>query len=242
MSPPPALPNVVATVGLHGSASTWVFNVTRELLVQARGADHVLTAYADDVAAVPDPGRRCLIVKSHHGSAGLDEWLVKMGARMLLSIRDPRDAAVSMAQRFNTPLTHTVRWLVSDCTRMQALIAAGHPLFRYEDRFFEDEAAAQRLAALLEVDLPADAIALIASNYRPDAVRRFTQAMADLPPGRVVRSGAIAFDTLTQLHQTHIGDARTGKWRMLPPATQAQMTRTFKPFLKAFGYPLWSNP
>ena len=232
------MPKLVATVGLHGSASTWVFNVARELMIAACGQQQVLAAYTDETGGIPDADGRSLVVKSHHGSPGLDAWLRQAGALILLSVRDPRDAAISMTQRFSAPLTHTVQWLMADCARMLPLAAAGHPVFRYEDRFFEDEAAALRLAALLGLDLEADVIARIASKFGTEAVRRFTQTLDELPPERVVRSDVTVFDTVTQLHRTHIGDARSGKWRALAPAVQVEITRRFEPFLRAFGYPV----
>lgn len=230
-------PKVVATVGLHGSASTWVFNVAREAMIAAYGQDQVLTVYTEDVGTIPEAAGRALVMKSHHGSPGLDTWLAQAGALMLLSVRDPRDAAISMAQRFKAPLPATVRWIQNDCARMRHLVAAGHPLFRYEDRFFEDETAVSRVAALLDVDLDADVIGRIASKYRPEAVQRFIQTFDELPPGRVARSEATVVDTVTHIHRTHIGDARSGKWRELAPVVQVEITKRFEPFLRAFDYP-----
>ena len=36
---PPSAARVIVTVGFHGSASTWAFNVARELMIAALGAD-----------------------------------------------------------------------------------------------------------------------------------------------------------------------------------------------------------
>jgi len=47
-------PRHVATIGLHGSASTWVFNAVRELLSCAFGAESVLAVYADEAHELPD--------------------------------------------------------------------------------------------------------------------------------------------------------------------------------------------
>jgi hypothetical protein len=108
-------PRLIATIGLHGSASTWVFNVVRELLVAALGEQQVLAVYADKMEDVPDP--------------------------------------------------------------------------------------------------------------------------AGLPPGRVVSAGRIVMDPVTQIHRSHIGDARSGKWRDLPDPQQAELTRFFRPFLARWSYP-----
>jgi hypothetical protein len=232
---------VVATVGLHGSASTWVFNVARELMIASAGEAGVLSLYADEVARIPDAGavgERVLVMKSHHGGPGLDEWLAAAEARVLLSVRDPRDAAVSMAKRFDAPIGSAVRWLATDCVRMRRLVDAGHAVFRYEDRFFEDQGAVARMAGLLGVDVGADVIDLLSERYRPEAVRAFAQTIEALPADRLVRSGAIVFDDRTQIHVTHMGDAQSGKWRELPEAVQAGMIRSLRPFLEAFGYPV----
>jgi hypothetical protein len=140
---------LIATMGLHASASTWVFNVVRELLIAAVGEDAVGGLYADRRDQVPDAAARVgrhLVIKPHPGSAELDAWLAQHGARVLISVHDPRDAAVSMAQRFAAPLAHAVRWLVDDCNRLLRLPPCGSSLLRYEDRFFEDPASIEGLA------------------------------------------------------------------------------------------------
>src|ERR1700761_7885951 len=93
----------IATIGLHASASTWIFNVVRELMVVTLGEDSVLAIYEEEMAKIPDEltlAGRCLILKSHGGGTELDAWLETVGARVLLSVRDPRDAAISMSRRF----------------------------------------------------------------------------------------------------------------------------------------------
>jgi hypothetical protein len=37
------------------------------------------------------------------------------------SVRDPRDAVISMAQRFKAPVATTVRWIARDCDRVMRL-------------------------------------------------------------------------------------------------------------------------
>src|ERR1017187_7726507 len=109
MSDHDAPPLLVATIGMHASASTWVFNVVRELMISVLGDDRVLAFYTDVVDQVPDEAARAgrhLVIKSHHGSAGLDAWLAAQRSRIFLSVRDPCDACISMSQCFNPSLTH----------------------------------------------------------------------------------------------------------------------------------------
>ena len=233
-------PYLVATIGVHGSASTWVFNIVRELLIDAFGEPRVLSLYADEMRLLPDEPTRAgrhLVIKSHHGSAALDTWLAVRQARIVLSVRDPRDACISMSQRFAAPLGHAVRWIANDCNRLLRLAPQGHPLLRYEDRFFEDPAAAGRLAGTLGLSPAPSAIEAIFARYRTEAVRDFARHLTDLPAERLTMVTSFPMDKVTQILAPHIGDGRSGKWRDLPDRLQADLTRLFAPFLDRFGYP-----
>jgi hypothetical protein len=237
--PDAPLPRLVATIGMHASASTWVFNVARELIIATLEDAQVLTLYADEVGQVPDEASRAgrtLVIKSHHGSPGLDAWLAAQQARIFLSVRDPRDACISMSQRFKAPLEHSVRWIANDCNRLLRLAPRGHFLLRYEDRFFDDPAAAERLADVLGVRAVPAVIGAIFARYRTESVHSFAQRLAELPPERLTMVGSAVMDRVTQILGPHIGDARSGKWRDLPGPLQGELTRVFGPFLDRFGY------
>jgi hypothetical protein len=231
-----APPRLVATIGMHASASTWVFNVVRELLVATVGAHQVKALYADERAQVPDSAGHHMVIKSHHGSLELDAWLGSSNARIFLSVRDPRDACISMSQRFRSPLGHTVRWIANDCNRLLRLAPLGHPLLRYEDRFFEDRTVANRLAQALGLQAVPEVIDTIFARYRTDAVRAFAERLDELPPERLTTVVTFKMDRVTQIHGPHIGDTRSGKWRDLPMPLQTELTRIFRPFLDRFGY------
>lgn len=235
----PSLPSLVATIGLHSSASTWVYNVARELLIAARGEGAVLALYADRVEDVPNEAARAgkwLVLKSHHGSDALDQWLAAERAVTLLSLRDPRDAALSMVQRFGVPLGRAAQRIADDCRRLVRLAAAGPLLLRYEDRFFDDPAAPARIGSALGLAPDPTAEAAAFARYATEAVRRFGENLAGLPPERLVSFGPTTFDRVTQIHRRHVGDARSGKWRDLPEPARGELSRFFRPFLERFGY------
>jgi len=231
---------VIATIGLHGSASTWVFNVVRELMAAALGEDSVVGLFADDAAGLLAEHTlqgRHVVLKSHCGGRGWDSlvWLTR--APLILSIRDPRDAAISLAQRFGMPLTNAVRGIAQDCRHVVRCAEAGHAVLRYEDRFFEDEALPGRLAGQLGLAVGAEAQAVIFSRYSTAATRSFAARIGDLPADRIVLAGGTTYDRLTQIHRTHIGDGQVGKWQDLLDARNAmEITRYFAPFLARFGY------
>jgi len=235
----PSSPRLIATIGMHASASTWIFNVVRELLIAAVGDSQVLTFYADELAQMPDEAARAgrhVVIKSHHGSAGLDTWLTTAQAPIILSLRDPRDACISMSQRFKAPLDQSVRWIANDCNRLLRLAPQGYLLLRYEDRFFEDQAVAEHLAHELGLHTAPAVIETIFARYCTEAVRAFAQQLETLPPERLTPVGPAMMDRVTQILGPHIGDTRSGKWRGLPGPVQADLTRLFSPFLDRFGY------
>jgi hypothetical protein len=233
----PSPPRVVATIGMHGSASTWVFNVVRELMIATMGETQVVSLYADQRDQLPDAASCCLVIKSHHGSADLDNWLGEAGARLFISVRDPRDACISMCQRFRSPLAHTVQWIGNDCNRLLRLFPHGHPTLRYEDRFFEEKDMVKRIAVSLGLQPPPTTIDTIFDRYCTEAVRTFAESLEQLPSERLTTVVRFPMDRVTQILGPHIGDTLSGKWRDLPIHVQAELTRVFRPFLDRFGYP-----
>jgi hypothetical protein len=233
-------PRLVATVGIHGSASTWVFNVVRELMIAALGADKVLSVYADDVPGLITEHAltgRHVVLKSHYGGVGWESLMWLSHAPILLSVRDPRDAAISLAQRFATPLMDAARGIAQDCRRLERCADAGHPVLRYEDRFFDDPAVPGQIAERLGLATGADIRQAIFDRYSTDATRAFAANIGDLPPERVLQTPHTTLDQVTQIHRTHIGDGRIGKWQdLMDPRSAAEMTRYFAPFLKRFSY------
>ena len=220
---------LVATVGLHASASTWVFNVVRELMVAAFGTQDVLSLYTEEPGDLPERLSRAnqhIVLKSHHGSAEFDAWLVSAQAAMFLSVRDPRDASVSMSHRFNAPLKTAAGWLVNDCRRMVTLCKR-YPLLKYEERFFEHRATVDQIAKALDLELNSTVTESIFDRYATGAVRNLAQKLTD---------DASEMDEVTQIHRGHVGDARSGKWRELPGDVPRELTRLFAPYLEPLGY------
>ena len=75
----------------------------------------------------------------------------------------------------------------------------------------------------------------IFARYQTEAVRCFAGKLEELPPERLTMGAGYRMDRVTQVLATHIGDARTGKWRDLP----ARVQHRTHPLLPAFSRPVW---
>jgi hypothetical protein len=196
--PPPAA-RVIVTVGLHGSASTWAFNVARELMIAAFGADHVASFFADTPAgplAEPASAGRHLVCKTH-GWPNVQAFAAGVSAAVIITVRDPRDCVFSLMERFGSPIAAVLQVIACDCQHAIACADAGHPVLRHEDRFFEDRATVRMLARHLRVEVSDVVADAIFERYETAAGRAAT--VPSLPPER--RSGdgkPLLFDPATQ--------------------------------------------
>ena len=236
-----AAPRLILTVGLHASASTWVFNVVRELMVAAAGPERVAPGFAttaEDIAGAEVAPDMFRVVKTH-GWPDLPAFARQRGAAVFVSVRDPRDAVLSLMQRFGDSLPVSASGIGQDCRCAHACADAPYPVLRYEDRFFADRASIPGIAAQLGLALPPERMDRIFRAWSTDAVQAMSEGVTALPPERrraLGPNGAIDAETLVTWR--HIGDARTGKWREAFDSDVAgALTRHFFPFLLRFGYP-----
>jgi hypothetical protein len=241
-APPPsasfAASRLVVTAGRRGSGSTWVFNIVRELLIATRGEANVLGVFAEHRGECPSAALmagRAVVIKSHSGTRLFDDALIAAQADYILSIRDPRDAAISVHQRFGYPIEAAVILVLNDCRRLARLVAQGYLTLRYEDRFFDNPQTIEQIATRLGLTVSAPIMATIAQRYTSAAIQSFVGTLANLPAERVQITGNDHYDRVTHIHRFHIGDMRSGKWRDWPATDQAHLTTLFMPFLDQFN-------
>jgi hypothetical protein len=237
-------PRLLMTIGLYSSASTWLFNVVRELMIAGQGEERVCATYSETAQAVLENRRalgRFVVWKMHYGDPSWDVLADLARPTILLSVRDPRDAIFSLTTRFKgTRFDVAANAMSRCCMRAIQCADAGHPVLRYEDGFFENESTLRALAAYLEAPVEDAVIASIFARYTPEAVKAFADNLDTLPPERLEGDPKIdIYDTLTHIHRGHIGDRRAGKWMdRLNPQQQRDLTAHFALFLQRFGYPL----
>jgi hypothetical protein len=160
-----------------------------------------------------------VILKAH----GMDQRLLKFariaGARLLVSVRDPKDSVVSQRERFDLSL----QLAAMDISRTLATIGSlpgDLPVLRfaYEDGFTRSPETIARVAGFLGISVDDRAIAAIFDSLLPHRVRsQIDERLAALPAG-----ADQTHDPVTHWHPQHIGDGAVGKWRhKLDPPSQA---------------------
>jgi hypothetical protein len=232
---------VTATLGVYGSASTWVFNVLRELSLVHYGAERVHAVFSDSVPQVlqdPKARDRHIVWKLHRADACWQTFAALAGARMVLTIRDPRDAMASIMQRFGVGLNAACADVVHTMMRVAENAADGHATLRYENRFFERPETVGALADYFGCTVSEAEQTRIFEAYTSERVKQFSQALDTLPAARLKAIGDwTRYDDVTQIHRTHIGDQRVGKWReYFDAAQQAAINTRLAPYLRAFQY------
>lgn len=232
---------LIVTIGLYGSASTWAFNVVRELMLARYGAARVHSLYSDEVAKVMEDRQvlgRYLVWKMHFGDPQWDVLAQLADPSVLLTVRDPRDATLSLVNRFGTELPAAANAVARCCNRVLQGAIAGFPVLRYENGFFRDPATVRRIATYIGIEADDATVGTIFDRYATESVRTFAGNLEDLPPEQLKGDFATdRYDDVTQIHRGHIGDGSSGKWRrQLDEAEQRSLTAYFATFLRRFRY------
>jgi len=226
--------------GMYSSGSTWAYNATRAGAaacgVKADGvyADN----YRDLVNRLRRAGPAC-IVKTHALEPRATEILARRAARIVLTIRDPRDAAVSIMQHMRLGFAQTLNMVEQSAVYAGQFAADPRALLlRYESGFIDAPATFDRLAALFGATLTPAQRAELFRESRRDVIEAKIAHLEDLPTTITdTRSGDVV-DTDTQWHRHHANrTGEVGKWRtMLTEEAVVAVEARLGRWMRAFGY------
>ena len=236
---------ITATLGVPGSASTWVFNVVRELQMIQFGAKRVHSFFNESIEQVwhfliEHPNMdRALVWKLHEANDSWLRFLTENKIGLLLSVRDPRDAMLSLMERFGESYDGAFIRVNESLQRVTDGAGFHHMWLRYEDRFFDQTETVAAIAKHLGVVMPEGEQDRIFYAYQTTAVREFAEQIGRFPSSRFKAVETMRYDEVTQIHQTHIGDQKIGKWRdRFSMEERHRLTSLFEPFLHSMGYDL----
>ena len=227
--------------GVYASGSTWAYNIMRA--VAAVGfAERVRTSrFAHnkaDLAGIEDAAG-LHVVKTHDVPADAAGLLLAQGPRVVVTVRDPRDAVTSL-MRFQGYGFEQARKTVARSAFFAGRLLEKGPealVLRFEDGFTEDATAVMRIAGYLGIELAPGAAAAIFAAHRRDAVERFIGRMKDAPETRP-NGPEDWYDVATQWHRHHAGrDGEVGRWkRLLLPGQPNAVEADCGAFMDRFGY------
>jgi hypothetical protein len=232
---------VVWCQGMFASASTWLFNAVQSVTAALAPDVPVRSRFVTDAGDLDglEDDAVCHVVKSHHLEPAVRDAAFRLPRAVFVTVRDPRDAVVSLMQhqRYRLPIAvaHVER-----SAAFSALLAdrPGAVLLHYERGFADDPATLDRIAAALGGALDGPDRARIFRETRRDRVEALIAGLGAMPETvRDVLSGDM-YDRRTQWHRHHAGrDGRVGRWtEMMLPAHAEVVENRMRPWMRRFGY------
>lgn len=222
----PVTGQTIWCLGMYASASTWLFNVVRQVLQTAQ-QEKVQVAFVsgEEKALTLELPGTIMLVKSHEISR--ESYILeiaKHSRKILITIRDPRDAVASLMQSHGHEFSKSLD-LVEQSARLCMSFAKDRraKLFIYETVFFEDPATVGIIAGHLGYQLDNTAIRAIYESLTRSEVEKHIQKMPKIPGILKSRETGDLLDTTTQWHSHHAGrSGEIGKWKRLLTAQQAE--------------------
>jgi hypothetical protein len=202
--------------GMYASGSTWAYNVMRAL-VTAQSAAGVTARFANtaaDLAGMGDAAKDH-VIKTHDLPDDAAALLHAAKPRVVVTIRDPRDAVASLMTYQHYPFqlaldatARSARFVTAVAERTGAL------LLRYESGFPDELATVDRIAAAIGIPPDPAAHEAAFASFRRDAVERFIGGLESLPQAHHDPRSGDVFDPETQWHKHHAGrTGEVGRWR-----------------------------
>jgi len=239
---------IILCTGLRRSASTWSYNVCRELAEASSRAGsgvRVIAGYVVDSDAALErlqgsgAAARSVIavLKCHDPGRRTLRQIAEGRVRNVCTVRDPRDCLASMERFRPRRADQTIEQRIRNFQRALAMADGFRTdsrslLLRYEELRARPLEFVQEIARHLGV---ACDLATAQAVERAAGAER-SAAIADSLAGKG-RGGRPAFDRQTQLHERHLDGGAIGRWREAFDADlQARLHLAFLPWLLGFGY------
>ena len=208
---------IILCLGLPSSASTWAFNIVRAL-VSTRNPD-TLGVFAETSAAFQQavlPGTTDVILKAHRLDEALFRVIEASDTPTIITWRDPRDAAVSMAQRAG----HDILSEIPAVQRSAACILSLLQLKRkntlvldYAADYMNRVETIRDIARCLQITPSAALVERLHSSLKTTALRKSLNSWSSKLVPESTFSTHVDLDT--HWHKNHIGDGKSDKWKTI---------------------------
>jgi hypothetical protein len=234
--------------GIIRSGSTWSYNVCRllgQLLARRRSQPcgmACLGAQSLDrfLQVEAKLGNGPAIIKVHEIGPTAIEWIASGRAKAVCTFRDLRDCVASDMVFWGRGFEASVKRVMISIKALDSAFAdSGRTLLvRYEDMMTDRLRQVRKIADYLNIELSQAELELIDSQSNIHSSRAFCESMANRPGNESDPvEGNHRRDRVTLLHDNHIGNARSGKWKDELTSEQGRiLTEAFGLALRAMGY------
>ena len=224
---------------MFASGSTWLYNVALAVaaaLDPPRPVEGRFVFRTVDALGLSAPGIRH-VVKAHQARDGV-ERLASTADAILVTVRDPRDAMVSLMRHqgfsFNRALLN-VRLAAEACVLLGGLPQA--VTLHYEAGFIDDPRTIDGIAGHLGGRIAPDRRDRIFRDTRRPAIEALIARLEEQPTTIVDGDGDL-YDRASHWHRHHAGrDGVSGRWRqLLYPAQIRGIETSLGDWMALFGY------
>jgi hypothetical protein len=199
--------------GMPRSASTWSYNVARELLRLA-GTGEVFGGYDENLhrflRGLPASASHAVLKCHSLDPTGIG--LTQLGAaKVIYTWRDVADATASFMAMFDVDFEHTIAVMSSSLDLYRRHCHNGALILSYAEITGHPVASVRKVDVHLHLDLPDDAIAVIAEETSLRKMRERVDKIGSLDYGHhLLRHERSSYDPETLLHINHIRDGGSG--------------------------------
>jgi hypothetical protein len=233
--------SIVWCQGMFASGSTWLYNVALAVAAELEPRQEIRGRFVFDTADAAGLGAPSIrhIVKAHQARHGVAEIAARADV-MIVTLRDPRDAVVSLMQYQSFSF---YRALLNVCHAAEACFRLGlHPravTLHYELGFVDDPATIDGVARHMGGSIGRERRDEIFRRTRRPAIESFI-AQLDRQPTTITDRDGDVYDLASHWHRHHAGrTGESGRWRrLLYPAQVDGIERSLRDWMECFGYPL----
>lgn len=232
----------VFCAGMARSASTWSYNVVKRILARTHGPECYGGGYVGEGASLDfslaesDRAGTRLLLKFHDPTPAVLDRVARGEARVVLTYRNPLNALASRMDLFGESTEIAAEAVAASIEHLCAWIRTTEPLLlSFDDVTIQPEAAVEKLARFLGIDLPVSAIQNISRETDFDAAKKKVASLDD-SRGDLIADGESAYDPESLLHVGHVSLGRARDWRtQLTPEQHGYVLKRLDAWIDADG-------
>jgi hypothetical protein len=200
---------ILLCIGMQRSASTWSFNVGRELLGELPGTTYGgFHSDLEDILEDVSLKVQHAVIKSHSTGDMAKQLLIAGKVWAVYTHRDIHDAIASQMQMFNVPFDEALGQIRASLLMIEDLIELPNFLpVEYQDITSQPNLTVRTIAAFLGLDVTDALVGKIVHDNSFEVMKRTADTLA---ADNLSSFGTHAYDTKTLLHPAHIRNGGTG--------------------------------